>query len=254
MGRLIKICRMRPSVYIINSILGLVTFGVWLVFQYTREFFVIYPFVDTVFMFLQWLCLFLILAIVVIIYLQYQKAGTYVFYQNGVLNKSKNEFYYYHDIMTYAFIPQSNKRATDLYFETDSMQEDKLSALLDKEAFVLFQEGHARIWSPFVLKQLEAKRIISFDVDEDVTSFKMQLIGDDTQDKALILSHEGMVCYGKFYNWYELTQYEVTFTGMLMIKNSEQQTVFMEPLVNIERYFVFMSVLDYFLPKQEKYE
>lgn len=254
MGRLIKICRMRPSVYVINAILALITFGVWLVFQYTREFFIMYPFINTILMYLQWVCLMFILALVVIVYLQYQKAGTYIFYQNGVLNKSKDEFYYYHDIMTYAFIPQNNKRATDLYFETDNLQEDKLSALLDKEAFVLFQEGHARIWAPFVLKQLDAKRIVSFDVDEDVTSFKMQIIGDDTQDKALILSHEGMICYGKFYNWCDLMRYDVTFTGMLVIKNSEQQIVFMEPLVNIERYFVFMSILDHFLPQQEMYE
>lgn len=247
MGNLIKVCRMRWSVYMINVALAIVTSVVWFVFQYTKEFFSMYQAVAQVLEVLQWLCLALIVGLVIIVYLQYKKAGTFAFYDNGVWNKQKDVFYYYHDIMTYSFIPQSNKTATQLYFETDDMKEDTLNALLDPQAFRLFQEGHARIWAPFVIKQIEAKRLISFDVDEDVTSFKMQVIAEDQSAKELILSHEGMICYGKFYTWEMLSRYEFSYSGMISIKDQSFKTVFMEPVVNIERFYVFIQVLDYYI-------
>lgn len=243
MGNLLKICRLRWSVYAVNAILACVTVAIFLVFQYAKNFFSMYSAVQLVFSVFQWLCICLIIGLIFIVFTQYQKAGTYHFYENGVLDAKANTFIYYHDVMTYHFMPQSNNKAYGLTFETDESQVVTLSSLLDKEAFILFQQGHARVWGDFVLKQLDAKRIISFDVDEDVTSFKMQVIAEDTADE-ISCSHEGIVCYGKYYPWEQLLRYEVSWTGMLTIKNKDLATIFMEPIVNIERYYIFMYVLD----------
>ncbi|MBS4762286.1 hypothetical protein KG089_06070 [Carnobacteriaceae bacterium zg-ZUI252] len=248
MGNLIKVCRMRWEIYVIHAVLAIITGMVWFIFHYTKEFFSMYQSVAQVLNALQLLCIVLIIGLVVIVWLQHQKAGVFAFYENGVLNQKTNVFYFYHDIMTYSFIPQSNKSANQLYFETDDDKEETLSALLDKDAFRLFQEGHARIWAKFVVKQIEAKRIVSFDVDEDVTSFKMKVHGND-DDKTLILSHEGIVCYNQFYQWHQLSRYEFSYSGMLTIKDTALQTVFMEPIVNIERFYLFIHVLDHYIKR-----
>lgn len=249
MGNHLKTFTLKWQIYAINAILIFVVGFIFAIFQYTKEFFTMYRSINTLFTFLQVLCFALIIGIVWIVFIQFKQAGNVSFYEFGFIDNVTNQSYFYNDILSYTFQPHNNKQAKMLQFETDDQRQGQLSALLPNQAYELFQLGHAKMWRKFLIQKIEAKQLVTFQVLDDVTSFKVR--NEDEFAEKVVLSHEGIVLYDTFYKWEKISRIEVSFTGMLSIKDDALKTIWMEPIVSIQNYYDYVSVMLYFIAKDD---
>ncbi|MBS4749791.1 hypothetical protein GMA11_00880 [Granulicatella sp. zg-ZJ] len=248
MGILKNTFKMRRDVLVLYAFFSVILLLLCLVCQYIKAFFSTYPSISFMFLFVQLVSIGLIVAMWYIAVRQHQKTGVFEFYELGIKNSKTEETYFYHDIINYSFIPQTNKQAKALVFETDQHEQVILSAMLPPQAFELFQEDHTAVWKSFVQEELENGEMFSVDLYEDVTSFKMSLT--PTQEHELVISKEGIVLHDVFYEWNTLNWYDVSWHGMLAIQTKEYKVIFLEPMTSISRYFLFISILDEFLPSK----
>lgn len=251
MGRLKKIYSMRLDALVIYVFFTLMIIVLYTMFDFAKAFFSVYETAQRVFTIGQLLCIGLVFALFVMMYLQYQTCGKVAFYQHGLVNTKTAEQFLYRDIVQYEFIPQNNKTARSLAFKTDDGRIGELSALLPRSAFVLFQEEHSAVWAPFMIEQIQKGKRFAICIQEDTTSFRIAM--RPTQDSQLLtLSNEGIEIYDVFYTWASLSRYQVSWHGMFSLKDTDNKTVFFEPSTSLENYHLLLCLLDYFLPNIEE--
>lgn len=249
MGRLKKIYVMRLDALAIYVFFGIFIILLYAIFGYMKAFFISYQTLQYLFNFGQSCCVLLGIAIVIMIYFQYKKAGKFAFYQYGIVNQQTQESFFYHDIIHYEFVPQNNKSAKCLVFKTDDNRKGELLGLLPSEAFVMFQKDHASIWTPFMIEQIKQKQLFQITVQDDTTSFKLLMTPEE--DKHLVLSHQGVVVYGKFYEWQTILRYQLSWNGMFSLKDTQNRTIFLEPSTSLPNYCLLLELFDYFIPTNE---
>lgn len=247
MGNEKKRFSMRWDAYAVYGMACVLLLIVCLMCGFAKEFFSLYAGVGAVLTMIQLVAIVLMICIAVFVYSQYKKTGTYIFYDYGFKQMPTGTITLYHDIVTYDFIADSNKVAATLRYVTDDNRSGELTALLPNDAFSLFQTDHAKIWAPFVIDKIHDKQLYTFVVQEDVTSFKMNLDALEYVQKELVFSHQGLVIYDQFLRWEDIASYEVSWMGMVKILDRQQRTVFLEPMTTITNYAVFLKVLDHFV-------
>lgn len=244
MGELKKTVGLRKSVYGIYLSFCMVLLILLLLCQFIKDFLNMYPVVGTITLLIQLVCVLLILALAFMLYSQYKSVGSVSFYEMGFVDEKTDEEFYYHDIMSYQFVSETNRHAKAIIFETDDNRRGEISAALDPQAFYYFQEDHAAIWRDFIIQQIQNRRFFSIDVLEDMTSFKLSLTPEEEGD--VVLSDEGLVVYNQFYPWKNIKGYHVSLTGMFSVIDMTNQKIFNEPMTSLTRYGLFVSVLNHY--------
>lgn len=238
---------MRWDAYAMYALACVLLLIVCLMCGFAKEFFSLYAGVGAVLTIIQFVVIILMICIAVFVYFQYKKTGTYIFYDHGFKHMPTGKVTFYNDIITYEFVADSNKVASELRYVTDTQETGTLTALLPNEAFSLFQHDHAKIWAPFIIGKINAKELYTFVIQDDVTSFKMSLDALEYMQKEVVFSHQGLVVYNQFVRWEEIAFYNVSWTGMFKLVDTQHRTIFLEPMTTITNYAVFLKVLEHFV-------
>lgn len=246
MGTLKAKYRLRKDTYIVYGSLSFILLLFIFLCQYIKDFFNMYEMVQQILFILQIVVVVIISALIITVIKQYQKVGEYSFYTKGIEDNKTGETFYYNDIISYYFNAQNNKEAESLILKLEEGIKE-IPALLPREAFILFQEDHARVWLPFMIKKIdEYDTTYNFELYEDITSFKISL-QDVKRTHEIVVSKEGITLYDTFYQWTELLRYEVSYTGMVSIVDQSNKKIFLEPLTCIEKSYVLMRLLNNYI-------
>lgn len=245
MGELRQTIGLRKSVYGIYIGFCVVLLVLFALCQFIKDFLNMYAPVGMITTVIQLVCVLFIVTLAVMLYSQYKKVGKITFYDQGFVYEKTNETFYYHDIMSYQFVAETNRQAKAIIFETDDNRQGELPSALDARAFHYFQGDHAQIWKAFIIDQIENHRFFSVDVLEDMTSFKLSLTPEDEGD--VVLSREGIVLYNTFYEWQKVKGYQISLTGMFSLLDEQQHKIFNEPMTSLTRYGLFVEVLNHYV-------
>lgn len=246
MGTLKGVYTLRKDTYFVYGLFGIILLlFVWMC-QYIKDFFQMYDAVQHILTLVQIGVYLLMLSLVIIVIQQYIKAGKYAFYTKGIEDKKTGECFFYNDIISYYFNAQNNNQAGSLILHLESGIKE-IPALLPRVVFEIFQQDHAKVWVPFMIKKIDAyETTYAFKLYEDTTSFKMSLY-DSKRSEQITLSKKGMQLYETFYAWEDLLRYEVSYTGMVSVVDKANRKVFLEPLTCIEKSYLFMRLLNYYI-------
>lgn len=254
MGELIDRLSLRRSVYVVYSSFIAILVLLFVICSYAKAFLRTYPSIGQFFSIVQLICMGLCIALVVIMYLQYKKAGVVSFHKNGLIKHQSNKKYAYADIIHYEYVSDSNKAAQEIVFITDDNRQDSLTALLDPQAFVYFQQGYVRVWGDFTVdKIVNNKEMYVVQLLEDVTSFKATL-GDEETIPELVVTYQGIQISDFFYNWSQISRYEITPTGLIALKDTDNRTILLEPITRIAKMELFVYLLQQFIPNERRYD